>query len=86
MRIEDILFSVKIWVNYQTGSKIDCFLMENRCRANCLQLFCNLKIFRSFQDSRELILTDSHFGNANVDYKKPMKISKTGNRKIKFMW
>jgi aspartokinase/homoserine dehydrogenase 1 len=84
--IEDILFSVKNLGELSNRIKDRLLSYGEQMSSKIVAAFLQSENFPAvFQDSRELIVTDSHFGNANIDYKTTNENLKTGNRKIKFM-
>jgi len=69
--IEDILFSVKNLGELSDRIKDRLLSYGEQMSSKIVSVFLQSEGFSTvFQDSRELISTDSHFGNANVDSKK----------------
>lgn len=68
--IEDILFSVKNLGELSDRIKDRLLSYGEQMSSKIVSVFLQSENFPAvFQDSRELISTDSHFGNANVDSK-----------------
>jgi len=68
--IEDILFSVKNLGELSDRVKDRLLAYGEQMSGKIVSVFLQSENFPAvFQDSRELIATDSHFGNANVDSK-----------------
>lgn len=68
--IEDILFSVKNLGELSNRIKDRLLSYGEQMSSKIVAAFLQSENFPAvFQDSRELIVTDSHFGNANIDYK-----------------
>ena len=69
--IEDVLFSVKNLGELSDRIKDRLLSYGEQMSSKIVSAFLQSENFPAvFQDSRELIATDSHFGNANVDSKK----------------
>jgi aspartokinase/homoserine dehydrogenase 1 len=69
--IEDVLFSVKNLGELSDRIKDRLLSYGEQMSSKIVATFLQSENFPAvFQDSRELISTDSHFGNANVDSKK----------------
>ena len=69
--IEDILFSVKNLGELSDRIKDRLLSYGEQMSSKIVSAFLQSEGFPAvFQDSRELIATDSHFGNANVDSRK----------------
>ena len=69
--IEDILFSVKNLGELSDRIKDRLLSYGEQMSSKIVSAFLQSENFPAvFQDSRELIATDSHFGNANVDSKR----------------
>lgn len=68
--IEDILFSVKNLGELSNRIKDRLLSYGEQMSCRIVSAYLQSENFPAFfKDSRELIVTDSHFGNANVDYK-----------------
>jgi len=69
--IEDLLFSIKNLGELSDRIKDRLLSYGEQMSSKIITAFLNSEHFPAvFKDSRELIKTDSHFGNANVDSKK----------------
>jgi len=69
--IEDLLFSIKNLGELSDRIKDRLLSYGEQMSSKIITAFLNSEHFPAvFQDSRKLIKTDSHFGNANVDTKK----------------
>ena len=69
--IEDVLFSVKNLGELSDRIKDRLLSYGEQMSSKIVSAFLQSENFPAvFQDSRELIATDSHFGNANVDSKR----------------
>lgn len=69
--IEDLLFSIRNLGELSDRIKDRLLSYGEQMSGKIITAFLNSESFPAvFQDARELIKTDSHFGNANVDSKK----------------